>query len=153
MGCQAGLAEPRQDSYTPRIRYSAVIVHCRSHSLAGQRVPQVGRRLLRGSAILVVADANMKRYHISKWMTALEASRWAIREMPRLPLALLTDLREPLSALLGSCRPRGNEDCMRRHRCQGRRQHLFDPGHRMRLKPALRHAVLLPLAVVLITGR
>ena len=61
---------------------------------------QVGQRSLRGSRIVVVADARGKRYHIPKWMTAPEASQWAIRELPRLSLAALADLRELVSALL-----------------------------------------------------
>lgn len=38
---------------------------------------------------------------------------------------------------------------MHHHQRQGRQLFLFDPGPRIRLKPALRHAVLPPLAALI----
>ena len=87
-----------------------VTVHYRFHPLAGQRVACVGRRSLRGSPIVVVADAQGKRYHIPLWMTLPEAAEWGLREVPRLSLAALADLRDLLSAFLREPSPAGKEE-------------------------------------------
>ena len=69
----------------------------------------VGRRSLRGSPIVVVADAQGKRYHIPLWMTLPEAAEWGLREVPRLSVAALADLRDLLSAFLREPSPAGKE--------------------------------------------
>ena len=70
----------------------------------------MGRRSLRGSPIVVVADAQGKRYHIPLWMTLPEAAEWGLREVPRLSLAALADLRDLLSAFLREPSPAGKEE-------------------------------------------
>ena len=75
-------------------------MHYRFHPLAGQRVTRLQRKSWRGNPQLVVTDAQGVRYHIPEWMTAPEASQWSVREVPRLSVEALTDLRELLSAFL-----------------------------------------------------
>ena len=84
-------------------------MHYQFHPLAGQRVTCVGRRSLRGDPIVVVADADGKRYHIPLWMTFPEAAQWSLRDMPRLSRSALADLRQLLSAFLREPSSAGKE--------------------------------------------
>ena len=77
MDGQAGQADPRTRSpHIPHIGREEVTVHYRFHPLAEQRVALVGSRSLRSSRIMVVADAQRKRYRMPLWMTLPEASQW-----------------------------------------------------------------------------
>ena len=79
-------------------------MHYRFHPLGGQRVTRLQRKPWRCNPQLVVTDAQGVRYYIPEWMTAPEASQWSVRELPRLSVEALADLREPSSAGQGDAR-------------------------------------------------
>ena len=77
-----------------------VTVHYRFHPLAGCRVARLGHRSCRGEPILVVAAPDGRRYHLPQWMTAPEAAQWTLRDVPRLSLTALCDVRGLVATFL-----------------------------------------------------
>lgn len=68
-------------------------------------------RSRRGEPVLMVADADGRRYLIPRWMTDPKAAEWTLRDVPRLSRAALSELHglvamilhNPVSPETGDC--------------------------------------------------
>ena len=54
----------------------------------------------RGEPVLMVADADGRRYLIPRWMTDPKAAEWIIREVPRLSRTALSELHSLVAMVL-----------------------------------------------------
>ena len=97
--------------HKPHIADDTVKVLCRFHPLCGRRARTLVHRSHRGEPVLMVADADGRRYLIPRWMTDPQAAEWFIRDVPRLSQAAMSELhglvvmtlRNPVSPETGDC--------------------------------------------------
>ena len=98
-------------SHKPHIAGETVTVFYRFHPLCGKRAVKLGRRSHRGEPGLMVAAPDGRRYLIPRWMTDPKSAEWAVREVPRLSRAAMSELhglvamilRIPVSPETGDC--------------------------------------------------
>ena len=58
------------------------------------------RRSHRGEPVLMVADADGRRYLIPRWMTDPQAAEWTIRDVPRLSRGAMSELHGLVAMIL-----------------------------------------------------
>ena len=95
---RSSAASPK-GSHTARF-HDAVTVHYRFHPLSGCRVACLGRRRARGQTILIVRHPDRTQLHLPEWMTRPDAALLEVRELPRISLRALSDLRDLIAPLL-----------------------------------------------------
>ena len=96
--CRSYAASPK-GSHTARFR-DGVTVHYRFHPLSGCRVAWLGRRKARGQTMAIVRHPDGTQMHLPEWMTLPSAARLELRDIPRISLRALSDLRELIAPLL-----------------------------------------------------
>ena len=87
-------------SHTARFCVSEVSIHYRFHPRAGSRAQLIRRHSYRGQAILVVRQPDGVINHLPEWMAQPQAAELGVREQPRFPLQLLSDLRDLIGGFL-----------------------------------------------------
>ena len=87
-------------SHTARFCSGEVSIHYRFHPRAGSRTQLVRRHSYRGQAILVVRHPDGIINHLPEWMAQPQAAELGVREQPRFPLQLLSDLRDLIGGFL-----------------------------------------------------
>ena len=70
------------------------------HPLSGCRMACLGRRRARGQTILIVRHPDRTQLHLPEWMTRPDAALLEVRELPRISLRALSDLRDLIAPLL-----------------------------------------------------
>ena len=98
-------------SHKPHIAGETVKIFYRFHPLCGQRATKLGHRSHRGEPVLMVADPDGRRYFIPRWMTDPKSADWAVRDVPRLSRAAMSELhglvamilRNPVPPETGGC--------------------------------------------------
>lgn len=93
-------ARSSRPAHKPHIAGETVKVFYRFHPLCEQRARVLVHRSHRGEPVLMVADADGRRYLIPRWMTDPRAAEWTIREVPRLSRAALSELRGLVAMIL-----------------------------------------------------